>query len=1023
LVAEPAGAVQPNGHDGRLVSGTSPVPWTPNVQDGYVSAFAEMGDTIIVGGNFTGVRAPGSSTTITRRHLFAFQRSTGAISTVFVPTVNSEVTAIEPTGDGRTVWIAGGFTTLNGQSTSRLAKVDVTTGQKVTSFAPPSLNGRVHDIQLRGGRLFVEGRFTTVGGQPHTLVAAVDPTTGALDPAVKATFAAPRRGGALQAYATDVTPDGSRMVVVGNFTTVNGQGRYQIAMLDLTTNPVSVADWSTNRYGDGCSQSFDTYMRDVDISPDGSHFVVVTTGAYNTTYLCDVAARWETSATGSDLEPTWTNYSGGDTLTRVAVTNSAVYVGGHQRWMNNRYAGDQPGSGAVPREGLAALDPRSGATLSWNPGRVRAVGVYGFLATSSGLWIGSDTSTIAGQTRGRFALMPLNGVVLPAENVGALPGQVVSLGLDQGGSGADLDRTTRRTFTGSSVTGTPVTAAGTSDWSSVQGAFMVDGKLFTAWPDRTFKVQDYDGATFGPQTDVPLALAGTSSLNRFATEDLSTVSAMFYDRASGRLFFTKDGSSRLYHRSFSPESRVVGGERFSSDTDAGGVSWDNVETMFLAGGQLYTSSSNGNLTRRTWNATTGLPVAGTATTVSGPAIDGQDWRAQDAFLYAGTEVPPPPPNVAPTASFTSSCVGSDCLFNSSASSDTDGTIVARSWDWGDGSPAGTGTSPSHTYADVGTYAVTLTVTDDDGATGTTIRQVEITPPPPNVAPTASFTQACSGTTCQFNSSASSDTDGTIVARSWDWGDGSPAGTGTSPSHTYADVGTYAVTLTVTDDDGATGTTTRQVQVLPAPVEVVEFRAAAGSNANTVSAAVTVPASVQPGDVLLLAGTFNSATTTVGNPAGWTRVAGGASTGAGMQSYLWTRTAAAGDAGTVVRVTTSSYAKTSLQVAAYANSSGVLSQGFTFSTTTSASRTTPLVNAATSGSGLVSIWADKGSASSWTVPAAATLRNQTTGSPSGQITSALADSTQVGPGTVGGLTATANATGTKAVTWSILLAPG
>ena len=77
--------MQPDGHDGRLVSGTSPVPWTPNVQDGYVSAFAEVGDTIIVGGNFTGVRAPGSGTTITRRYLFVFQRSTGAISPTFVP--------------------------------------------------------------------------------------------------------------------------------------------------------------------------------------------------------------------------------------------------------------------------------------------------------------------------------------------------------------------------------------------------------------------------------------------------------------------------------------------------------------------------------------------------------------------------------------------------------------------------------------------------------------------------------------------------------------------------------------------------------------------------------------------------------------------------------------------------------------------------------------------------------------------------------------------------------------------------
>ncbi len=630
-----AAAVQPDGHDGRLVSSTSPASWTPNVTDGYVSAFAEVGNTIVAGGTFTRVRPPGSSTTLTRNRLFAFTRNTGAISTTFVPVVNGEVTEVLPTGDGRTVWIAGQFSSLNGQSASRLAKVDVTTGQRVASFAPPSFNGRIHDLALRGGRLYVGGRFTTVGGQPHTLVAAVDPDTGALIPSVRATFAEPRRGGALQAVATDVTPDGSTMVAIGNFTSVNGARRYQIALLDLTTSPISVIDWSTEAYGDGCSMSFDTYMRDVDFSRDGTHFVVVTTGAYNRTYLCDVVARWETSARGSALRPTWTNYSGGDTMTKVAVTNSAVYVGGHQRWMNNRYAGDRPGSGAVPREGLAALDPRSGATLSWNPGRVRGVGVYGFSATASGLWIGSDTSTIAGKNKGRMALMPLNGVVLPPENVGSLPAQVVSLGLQQGGSGTQLDRVTTRTLTGTGVTGTTTTSPGSLQWRSVRGAFMVDGALYTGWSDRTLRIQAFDGTTFGPQSTVPLALAGSDSLNRFATEDLSSITGMFYDRARGRLYFTKSGSNRLHHRSFSPESRIVGGERISSSSGAGGVTWSGVQSMFLVDGHLYTSSTSGNLVRRVWDPVAGRPVTGTATTVSGPGIDGQDWRARDAFVVAG----------------------------------------------------------------------------------------------------------------------------------------------------------------------------------------------------------------------------------------------------------------------------------------------------------------------------------------------------------------------------------------------------
>ncbi len=735
-VALDSGAVQPSTQSGRVVSDTNPASWTPNVQDGYVAAFAEAGNTVLVGGNFTTVRRANTSANLTRNYLFAFDRTTGAISTTFVPTLNGEVRSIIYAGDG-TAWIAGGFNNVNGQGARNLARVNITTGQRVTSFAPPVFNGRINDMQLRNGKLFVEGRFTTVGGQTHELIAAVDATTGALDPAVKVDFADPRSGGVLNVYAADVTPDGSKMAVVGNFTTINGLGRYQIAQLDLTTSPTSVANWQTDAYGNGCSGSFETYMRDVEYSPDGSFFVPVTTGAYNNTFLCDVAARWETSATGTNLQPTWTNYSGGDTLTAVAITDSAVYVGGHQRWMNNRYAADRVGAGAVPREGLAALDPRSGATLTWNPTRNRGWGVYTFLATDSGLWIGSDTSQIAGTTRGKMAFLPLaGGVTMPAENVGSLPATVVSLGLMQGGTTADQDRTQARTFTGTSTSGSS-TAAGTEDWSSLRGAFMVDGKLYTGWADRSFRVQDTNGTTFGPQTTIPLALVpgDSASLNRFATEDLANITGMFYDRATATLYFTRSGQNRLYRRSFSVQSNIVGAERFESSLGAGGVTWSAVQSMFIADGNLYTSDTSGNLVRRAWSSATGLPTGG-ATTVSGPGIDGQDWRARDAFVVTGTAPPPPPPNQPPTASFSSSCVEAACTFDAGASTDNDGNIVSYSWNWGDSTAAGSGEQAAHTYGGGGVYTVTLTVTDDDGATGSTSAQVSVSTGPP---PTGSVT--------------------------------------------------------------------------------------------------------------------------------------------------------------------------------------------------------------------------------------------------------------------------------------------
>jgi PKD repeat protein len=81
----------------------------------------------------------------------------------------------------------------------------------------------------------------------------------------------------------------------------------------------------------------------------------------------------------------------------------------------------------------------------------------------------------------------------------------------------------------------------------------------------------------------------------------------------------------------------------------------------------------------------------------------------------------------------------------STSTDSDGTVTAHAWNFGDGS-TGTGTVAQHTYAQAGTYDVTLTVTDDDGATGAITQQVTVTAPPPRPVPfaTDTFTRSVTG---------------------------------------------------------------------------------------------------------------------------------------------------------------------------------------------------------------------------------------------------------------------------------------
>ena len=86
---------------------------------------------------------------------------------------------------------------------------------------------------------------------------------------------------------------------------------------------------------------------------------------------------------------------------------------------------------------------------------------------------------------------------------------------------------------------------------------------------------------------------------------------------------------------------------------------------------------------------------------------------------------PPPVNQAPTAAFTSSPTNLAVSFDGSASRDPDGTVASYRWDFGDGSAAGSGAKPAHTYATAGTFQATLTVTDNLGATGTVAHPITV----------------------------------------------------------------------------------------------------------------------------------------------------------------------------------------------------------------------------------------------------------------------------------------------------------
>jgi subtilisin family serine protease len=116
-------------------------------------------------------------------------------------------------------------------------------------------------------------------------------------------------------------------------------------------------------------------------------------------------------------------------------------------------------------------------------------------------------------------------------------------------------------------------------------------------------------------------------------------------------------------------------------------------------------------------------------------------KAKDANDYLATQAcgggtPPPPGNIAPNALFTYSCNNLSCSFDGSTSSDSDGSIAAYSWSFG-----GSNATENHTFASSGSYSVTLTVTDNEGATGSKTQSITVddgvTPPPADMVLTGS----------------------------------------------------------------------------------------------------------------------------------------------------------------------------------------------------------------------------------------------------------------------------------------------
>lgn len=643
LLSAPSSTAAPAAEHGRLVNGV-PSTATPNIVNGTTYSIAKLGDKIYVGGSFTQVSNRGSDNVWTRNRLLAFDASTGKLDSTFTPDMDGTVSAVIP-GPSGTLYVGGAFKTVNGATVRNLTRLDADTGDVMPGFSAVPFNGAVNTLHDTGSRLLVGGNFTTAGGAKHGGLVSVSRAYGKLDDYLSVDVAGHHNWtglpgtakGAVGVRDIAVSPDGESLVAIGNFTSADELPRDQIMRVDLGDTPAVDPDWASPTYEAPCNPvTFDSYIRDVDFSPDGSYFGVASTGGYgDNDAACDTANRFEADASGTDVRPTWVSRTGADTLLGLEITDKALYVGGHQRWLNNANGRDAAGTGAVPRPGIGALDPRTGLPLSWNPGRnPRGQGASELMATDDGLYVGSDTKYIGNRKylRGKIAFFPVaGGVGVPTEDTGTLPSDLMFAGADGVAK--------KRSFDGTDV-GSTSTVPGAGSWVNVRGGFMVNGTMYYGNANGSMYKRTFDGSSFGtvtaidPYNDPAWANVETGSGQTYRGQppylyrELADVGGMAY--RDGRLYYTLVDRPGLFYRYFSPQSGVLSATEVKASSDS---RWNTAGGMFVTGDYLYWASrTTGDLYRTAW--ADGKPD-GAMTTISGPTVDGNDWKTKVIFLVAG----------------------------------------------------------------------------------------------------------------------------------------------------------------------------------------------------------------------------------------------------------------------------------------------------------------------------------------------------------------------------------------------------
>jgi hypothetical protein len=401
-------------------AGTSPAAGTPALSSAdtnqYIRQLVPCGNTMYAVGTISAITQNGS--TYTRTGAFSFSATAPYTLTSWAPSIDGTVNSIGFVGgDCSSAYIGGKFTTVNGTAAQNLAKVNTTTGAVDPAFKHAA-TGQVQTVLGVGGHLFVGGQFSKVNGSANPFYASLNPATGSDDGylrlGISGNYVYPGvKANPTRVYNQQLSHSGTKLLVEGDFTSVAGQSRQQVFMLDLGPTGATLDPWNSSEFYVNCAVGVPFFLQDAAWSVDDETVYVATTGykpidqpdgPTARTGLCDAAAAFPAAPT--TVSHTWINYTGCDSLYAVGADATTVYVGGHQQYMSNPYgcpfgaAPSNAGPGSVATGGMAGLSVGAG-TVTWHPGRARGKGADDIVVTDAGVWIASDNdknaNTCAGQ--------------------------------------------------------------------------------------------------------------------------------------------------------------------------------------------------------------------------------------------------------------------------------------------------------------------------------------------------------------------------------------------------------------------------------------------------------------------------------------------------------------------------------------------------------------------------------------------------------------------------------------------------